>query len=65
MALLGNIRRYTVRPGDRLSDVALMFYGDARKIGPIFQANRLLIEDPNQLNIGIQLLIPHIPKGSF
>ena len=65
MERLGNIRHHTVQPGERLSDIAEKFYGDPRKIGPIFQANRAIIQDPNQLNIGAELLIPHLHRGAY
>jgi nucleoid-associated protein YgaU len=63
--MTGHARIYTVAPGDRLCDIAEKYYGDPRKIGPIWQANRQLIQDPNQLNIGVRLLIPHIHHLSF
>jgi nucleoid-associated protein YgaU len=47
---------YTVRPGDTLSKISKDFYGDANKYGQIAKANNL--DNPDQIKVGQQLLIP-------
>ena len=49
---------YTVKPGDTLSKIARMFYGDARKYTIIQQANN--ITEPRHLWVGKVLVIPPI-----
>lgn len=52
---------YTVKPGDTLSKIARMFYGDARKYTIIQQANN--ITEPRDLWVGKVLVIPPIEGG--
>ena len=47
---------YTVRPGDTLSKISKDFYGDANKYAQIAKANH--IDNPDQIKVGQQLLIP-------
>ncbi|HEX7158504.1 MAG TPA: LysM peptidoglycan-binding domain-containing protein [Edaphobacter sp.] len=47
---------YTVKPGDSLSKVSKLFYGDANKYNKIAQANG--IADPNLIKVGQQLSVP-------
>src|SRR5215211_6836371 len=40
---------YEVRPGDTLSSIAQEFLGDADKFRVIFQANREVLDDPDEI----------------
>ena len=51
-------RRYTVRPGDSLSRISKDFYGSADQYMKIFEANRNILNDPNQIRPGQELVIP-------
>ncbi|MCC5603473.1 LysM peptidoglycan-binding domain-containing protein [Nostoc favosum] len=56
-----NITRYTVAPGDFLSNIAERFYGDGSEASwrKIYEANRSVIgPDPTQLMAGMVLVIP-------
>lgn len=47
---------YTVQPGDNLSKISKLFYGNANKYEAIAKANHL--DDPNKIRAGQQLTIP-------
>jgi nucleoid-associated protein YgaU len=49
---------YDVKPGDTLSKIAKQFYGDANKYHQIFEANRPLLKDPDDIFPGQKLRIP-------
>lgn len=49
---------YTVERGDTLSAIAREHYGDASKYMKIFEANRPLLEDPDEIYPGQVLRIP-------
>ena len=49
---------YTVVPGDNLSKIARNHYGDSSKWRVIYEANRNLISNPNQIWPGQVLVIP-------
>ena|ERR1051325_10739718 len=49
---------YTVRPGDSLSKISKEFYGDPNQYMRIFEANRDKLKDPDQIQVGQQLVIP-------
>src|SRR5262249_44348538 len=51
-------RTYTVKSGDTLSKISQQFYGDANQYNKIFNANRGIIQDPNKISPGQQLVIP-------
>jgi len=51
-------RTYTVQSGDTLSKISKQFYGSANLYMKIFEANRNQLDDPNQIKVGQQLLIP-------
>ena len=53
-----NQRRYTVKSGDTLSKISREFYGDAGKFMTIFEANRNVLQDPNKISPGQELVIP-------
>ncbi|HZS54458.1 MAG TPA: LysM peptidoglycan-binding domain-containing protein [Bryobacteraceae bacterium] len=49
---------YTVQPGDTLSKIAKQFYGNANDYNRIFEANRDKLKNPDQIQVGQQLVIP-------
>jgi nucleoid-associated protein YgaU len=53
-----NQRRYTVQAGDTLSKISRAFYGDANQYSKIFNANRSILQDPNKISPGQELVIP-------
>ncbi|UCE61260.1 MAG: LysM peptidoglycan-binding domain-containing protein [Phycisphaerales bacterium] len=56
--------RYTVEAGDTLSKIAAAHYGRAsvRFVNLIFDANRSILSSPDQLGVGMQLVIPAMPQ---
>jgi LysM repeat protein len=51
-------RTYTVKSGDSLSKIAKQFYGNAANYMKIFEANRNVLQDPDRVQPGQQLVIP-------
>jgi nucleoid-associated protein YgaU len=51
-------RFYTVKRGDTLSKIAQAHYGDATQYPRIFEANRPLLRDPDEIYPGQTLRIP-------
>jgi len=51
-------RTYTVRRGDSLATIARRIYGDSEKWKLIYNANRDILNRPNQLRVGQILTIP-------
>jgi LysM repeat protein len=51
-------RTYTVQAGDTLSKIAKQFYGNASEYNRIFEANRDKLKNPDQIQVGQQLIIP-------
>ena len=51
-------RHYTVQSGDTLSKISKQFYGNANEYMRIFEANRNILHDPNQIQPGQDLVIP-------
>ena len=49
---------YTVKSGDNLSKIAKEYYGDANQYPKIFEANRPLLKDPDDIFPGQVLRIP-------
>jgi nucleoid-associated protein YgaU len=49
---------YDVKPGDTLSKIAKQFYGDANKYHQIFEANKPMLKDPDEIYPGQKLRIP-------
>ena len=49
---------YTVKAGDTLSKIAKDTLGDAKRYGAIFEANRPMIHDPDEIYPGQVLRIP-------
>jgi nucleoid-associated protein YgaU len=53
---------YEVKSGDSLSKIAKQFYGDANKYPVIFEANKPMLKDPDEIYPGQKLRIP--PQAS-
>ena len=51
-------RTYKVQPGDTLSKIAKEFYGNANQYNRIFEANRDKLDNPDQIRVGQELVIP-------
>jgi nucleoid-associated protein YgaU len=49
---------YTVQRGDTLYAIARKVYGDQSRWRDIYAANQGTIGDPNQLNVGMNLILP-------
>jgi nucleoid-associated protein YgaU len=49
---------YVVQQGDTLSSIAQEFYGDPARFTTIFQANRNVLDDPDEIFPGQELRIP-------
>jgi nucleoid-associated protein YgaU len=49
---------YEVKSGDTLSKVAKAFYGDANRYHEIFEANKPMLKDPDEIYPGQRLRIP-------
>jgi nucleoid-associated protein YgaU len=49
---------YEVKSGDTLSKIAKQFYGDANKYNQIFEANRPMLKDADEIYPGQKLRIP-------
>ncbi|MEI9981570.1 MAG: LysM peptidoglycan-binding domain-containing protein [Edaphobacter sp.] len=52
----GETQPYTIKSGDTLSAISLLFYGNANKYPQIAKANNLA--DPNKVPIGTTLQLP-------
>jgi nucleoid-associated protein YgaU len=54
--------KHTVVKGDSLSKIAIHYYGkdDMMKYKEIFNANRDQLSDPDEIEVGQQLIIPNI-----
>jgi LysM repeat protein len=53
---------YVVKSGDTLSGVSLRMYGNVGRYLEIFQANRDVLRDPDDLPVGTTLRIPQAPR---
>lgn len=51
-------KTYTVRSGDSLSEIAKDLLGSSGKADAIFRANRDKLKDPDDLRVGLVLMIP-------
>lgn len=49
---------YDVKSGDTLSKIAKQFYGDANRYHEIFEANRPMLKNPDEIYPGQKLRIP-------
>ncbi|MEO5510532.1 MAG: LysM peptidoglycan-binding domain-containing protein [Longimicrobiales bacterium] len=54
----GGSRSYTVKSGDTLSKIAKAHYGDASEYNKIFDANRNILSDADEIQPGQVLVIP-------
>jgi nucleoid-associated protein YgaU len=50
---------YTVKPGDTLSKLAKVHFGDANRYMDIFNANKDQLSDPNMIKVGQKLKLPN------
>jgi nucleoid-associated protein YgaU len=57
------IVRYAVRSGDTLSRIAMQCYGtrSGAVIEAVFKANRGVLESPDELKVGDELILPPVP----
>ena len=55
---------YDVKSGDSLSKIAKQFYGDANKYNLIFEANKPMLKDPDEIYPGQKLRIPAMAATS-
>jgi nucleoid-associated protein YgaU len=56
--LATDVDYYEIAAGDTLSKIAKQFYGDANAYPKIFEANREVIKDPDQIFVGQKIRIP-------
>ncbi|HEX6900851.1 MAG TPA: peptidoglycan-binding protein LysM [Thermoanaerobaculia bacterium] len=54
---------YEVQSGDNLSKIAKQFYGNPNKYHQIFEANRPMLKDPDEIYPGQKLRIPPDAKA--
>ena len=54
---------YTVKSGDNLSKISKQYYGNDNEYMRIFYANRSLLNDPDKIQVGQQLVIPPDDKA--
>lgn len=52
--------QHTVVKGDTLGHIAKHYYGKASKYPEIFEANRNILDDPNKIRPGQELVIPNL-----
>lgn len=57
-ATQSSARTYIVRSGDTLSGISLKMYGTSRRYLDLYQANRDVLGNPNDLPVGTTLRIP-------
>ncbi len=57
-------RTYTVEKGDTLSKIAKEMYGKASKYPVIFEANKPMLKDPDEIYPGQVLRIPALPEDA-
>ncbi|OAD45956.1 LysM peptidoglycan-binding domain-containing protein [Polaribacter atrinae] len=51
---------HTVKSGDTLSKISKKYYGNSRKYNIIFEANTNILNNPDAIQIGQELVIPNI-----
>ena len=59
------MKTHRVRPGDTLASIAIAYYGHADAWSYIWAHNRHEIPNPNQLMIGTDIVLPHVPGREF
>lgn len=52
--------RHTVESGESLSKIAKHYYGNAMKYNAIFEANRNILNNPDVIHPGQELVIPNL-----
>ena len=52
------INMHVVRPGEGLWQIAERFYGDGRKYLQIYEANKNVMSNPEDIRVGMKLRIP-------
>lgn len=50
--------KHTVKSGESLSKIAKHYYGDMMKYKQIFEANRSILDNPDRIDVGQELIIP-------
>lgn len=55
------MREHRVAPGENLSDISLHYYGSPNYALVIYQHNRDILDNPNNIYVGQMLVVPHIP----
>ena len=53
-------RTHRVQRGETLAGIAQTYYGDHTKWAVIYQHNERYLPNPNQLNPGQELVVPHL-----
>jgi formylglycine-generating enzyme required for sulfatase activity/nucleoid-associated protein YgaU len=56
-AIGSGARTHVVEPGDTLASISEKYYGHSKLYGKILAANRNRLEDPNNLPVGMKLII--------
>jgi nucleoid-associated protein YgaU len=56
----GVMRKHTVQSGETLWRIASQYYGDGSNYMKIFEANKGVLEHPDHIEPGQELLIPDI-----
>ena len=51
-------RVYTVQAGDTLSKISKEYYGNSSDYMKIFEANRNILDEPDEIKVGQGLVIP-------
>lgn len=51
--------KHTVARGESLSLIAKHYYGDLMKYKQIFEANRNILDNPDRIEVGQELVIPN------
>jgi nucleoid-associated protein YgaU len=52
--------KHTVVKGEILSLIAKHYYGDLMKYKQIFEANRNILDNPDKIEVGQELIIPNL-----
>lgn len=55
---------YTIESGDTLSSIAEQYYNDPNLWNVIYEANRDVIKNPDNIPLGRQIRIPPAPRGA-
>ena len=51
---------HTVKSGETLAKISKHYYGNAMKYTAIFDANTNILDNPNLIKIGQELVIPNL-----